>query len=95
MSVDVKEAVAHARDYLVSIFPVTGRVELEEVEPYPDQDDPGWRITFSYDRDEPDPLGLTTFLPPQHRPKRRVYKVVSVRGDGTPESVKIRSGDTN
>ncbi|MGZ5432364.1 MAG: hypothetical protein ACXW31_05600 [Thermoanaerobaculia bacterium] len=89
MSVDVKEAVARAESYLVGLFPVQGEVELEEVEPNPTSS--GWRITFSYDRAEPDPLGITPFLPPQHRAKTRIYKVVSVNGDGQPESVKMRS----
>ena len=88
MSVDIKTAVARAREYLVDLFPVTGRIELEEVEPHPSHG--GWRITFSYDREEPDPIGLYAFVPPEQRPKKRIYKVVGVRSDGTPESIKIR-----
>ncbi len=84
MSVDIKEAVARAESYLVGLFPVQGEVELEEVEPNPTSS--GWRITFSYDRAEPDPL--SAFFP---HPKKRIYKVVSVNGDGQPESVKMRS----
>lgn len=88
MAVDVKEAVARARDYLVDLFPVQGKVDLEEVEP--DTETAGWRITFSYDRDAPDPLGIAAFLQPNQRPSNRVYKVVSVDSDGRPEAVKMR-----
>ena len=88
MEVDVKQAVGRARDYLIELFPVMGDVELEEVEPHPARD--GWRITFSYDRAEPLPNGLEGIISAQQRPRRRVYKVVTVRSDGTPESVTMR-----
>jgi hypothetical protein len=84
--VDVKQAVASAQDYLLSLFPTHGRVELEEVEPNANG---GWRITFSFERNDPDPLGVRRFMADQGRDFRQ-YKVVTVDASGNPQSVKIR-----
>jgi len=84
--VDVKQAVASAQDYLLSLFPTHSRVELEEVEPNADG---GWRITFSYERADPDLFGIRRIMVEQGR-DFRLYKVVTVDASGNPQSVKIR-----
>ncbi len=84
---DVKQAVASAQDYLLSLFPTHSRVELEEVEP---DANGGWRITFSYERDDPtDLIGIRRIMAEQGR-DFRLYKVVTVDASGNPQSVKIR-----
>ncbi len=89
MALPVKDAVQRARMYLEELFPVRGRIELEEVEPHPSKLG-AWKITFSYDREEEDPYGISRMLPPEARPKTRVYKVVTVDASGQPESVKMQ-----
>jgi hypothetical protein len=85
-AMNVKEAVNVAREHLKWLFPIHGDIELEEVESI--SQDSGWRITFSYERDEPDPVGIRRLLPPQ--PGDRIYKIVTIDSSGNPISVKIR-----
>jgi hypothetical protein len=85
--VDVKQAVANAQAYLLELFPITtGTLQLEEVEP----DAGGWRITFSYLRQDNDPYGFGRMIAIQQGSVPRVYKVVMVDPSGEPKSVKIR-----
>lgn len=86
-AVDVKHAVAIAREYLTDLFPTHGNVELEEVEPI--SGGAGWKVTFSYDREGDDPLRIRQFLPPETIGKR-VYKVVTIDASGNPQAVKMR-----
>lgn len=85
-AIDVKQAVMSARAYLLDLFETHGDVELEEVEPTPPNG--GWRITFSFERPEHDPLGLWRIATPQQG--KRVYKVVTVDASGNPQAVKMR-----
>ena len=86
-AVDVKQAVANAQAYLLELFPITaGTLQLEEVEP----EAGGWRITFSYDRQENDPYGFGRMIAIQRGNVSRVYKVVEVDPSGEPKSVKMR-----
>ena len=85
--VDVKQAVANARAYLLELFPIpAGTLQLEEVEP----ESGGWRLTFSYERQESDPYGFGRMIAIQQGSVSRVFKVVKVDPSGDPKSVKIR-----
>jgi hypothetical protein len=85
-AVDVKQAVANARDYLTDLFPAGETVQLEEVESL---ENGGWQVTLSFEPPRPDPYGLSK-ITGFHAAGPRVYKIVTLDPSGTPLSVKMR-----
>ena len=85
MSFDVKQAVTIAGSYLNDLFPTNGKTQLEEVEH--DLHDDLWKVTFSYEDPNADPLGVRRY---SGQPFQRVYKVVTVDSRGLVTSVKMR-----